>query len=361
MKITVAREEFSEALKDVLKATAVKPMQPILSGIYLKAENSTLEMQATDHSVGIISKIMANVEESGETVIIGRKLFEIVQKLSGATLTITADDKNAEIKSAGAKYNLLVFDAEDFPKIQREENLLTINLEQLALKKLIRKSAFAAAEKETSRPVFSGVMFELDGEKLTLAATNTHRLAVASMPLEENYSAEKNVIPAKVLQEVSGMMGAGGVVEISFSDKKVAFTFDNLFVTTRLIADNFPPYEKLLNSDRPISAQLLKEDFFGALERVSVIAKEHNYEMVKLEFGDGVKISSSSPEIGTAEEFVTANVEGGELEIGFNYEYLLDVLKVMESEEVSISMSSNLAPLDFQEENFRYIVTPVRY
>ena len=104
MKFTVARKEFADALKFVLKAVAVKTQTPILAGVYFKAENSTLELQATDHSLGIITKVPANVEESGETVIIGKKFFEMVLKLTGDTLTITADDTNAEIKSAGTKY-----------------------------------------------------------------------------------------------------------------------------------------------------------------------------------------------------------------------------------------------------------------
>ena len=230
MKIIVARKEFADALKNVLKAVAVKSQTPILSGIYLKAENSTLELQATNNSVGIISKVPAVVEEDGEIVILGKKLFEIVQKLSGDTLTITADDKDAEIKSAGTKYNLLVFKAEDFPKIKQEENLQRFKLLQSKLKRLIKQTAYAAADdKDTSRTIFTGVLFNVEGEKLTLAATNTHRLAVVSATLDNPFGDKKVIVPAKVLQEISAMIDTEGMVEFAFTEKNAIFVFDNLF------------------------------------------------------------------------------------------------------------------------------------
>ena len=362
MKIIVARKEFADALKNVLKAVAVKSQTPILSGIYLKAENSTLELQATNNSVGIISKVPAVVEEDGEIVILGKKLFEIVQKLSGDTLTITADDKDAEIKSAGTKYNLLVFKAEDFPKIKQEENLQRFKLLQSKLKRLIKQTAYAAADdKDTSRTIFTGVLFNVEGEKLTLAATNTHRLAVVSATLDNPFGDKKVIVPAKILQEISAMSDDSGMVEFAFTEKNAIFVFDNLFVTTRLISGDFPNFSNLLNLEHNIFVKVNPEEFLQALERVSVIAKETDYEMVALLLnGDGLKISSTSAEVGTAEEFVSAEVEGGELDIAFNYNYLTDVLKVIDAEKIEIGMSGTLKPIDFQLDNFRYIVTPVR-
>ena len=138
MKITVARKEFADALKFVLKAVAVKFATPILAGVYFKAEGSTLELQATDYGLGIITKVPASVEAEVETVILGKRLFEMVLKLSGDTLTITADDTNAEIKSAGTKYNLLVLNPADFPKIKREENLQLFKMRHLR-RQMIKK------------------------------------------------------------------------------------------------------------------------------------------------------------------------------------------------------------------------------
>ena len=196
---------------------------------------------------------------------------------------------------------------------------------------------------------------------MTLAATNTHRLAVVSATLDNSLGDKKVIVPAKILQEISAMLETEGEVKISFSDKTANFIFDNLFVTTRLISGDFPNFSNLLNLEHNIFVKVNPEEFLQALERVSVIAKETDYEMVALLFnGDGLKISSTSAEVGTAEEFVSAEVEGGELDIAFNYNYLTDVLKVIDAEKTKIGMSGTLKPIDFQENNFRYIVTPVR-
>ena len=362
MKFTVARKEFADVLKNVLKAVAVKTMTPILAGVYLKAEGSTLELQATDYNLGIISKVAANVEESGETVIIGKKLFEMVLKLTGDTLTITADDTNAEIKSAGTKYNLFVINPADFPKIKREENLQFYKMRQTEFKNLVRQSAFAADnDKDTSRPIFTGVLFSFEGENLTLAATNTHRLAVVSTTLDNPFGDKKVIVPAKVLQEISAMIDTEGMVEFAFTEKNAIFVFDNVLVTTRIISGEFPNFNNLLNAERNIAVTVSPQEFLQALERVSIIAKEAEYNTVGLDFADNkIKISSTSADVGEAEEYIPAEVEGGELQIFFNYKYLTDVLKVIDAEKVKIGMSGTLAPIDFQLDNFRYIVTPVR-
>ena len=369
MKLTVARKEFADALKNVLKAVAVKTQTPILAGVYFKAESSTLELQATDHSLGIVSKVAANVEESGETAIVGKKLFEIVLKLSGDTLTITSDDTKAEIKSAGTKYNLVVLNPADFPKIKQEESTKEILLRQRNFKNLLKKTTFAAADdKETSRPIFTGVLFKVEGENLTLAATNTHRLAVVTEKISEVEGNLEYLIPAKTLQEISTMLDEVGEIKISFSDKNAFFAFNNFLVTTRLISGNFPDFSKLLNEKRSISVTVSPQDFLQALERVAIIAKETKYNTADLDFADNeIKISSTSADVGKAEENVPAEIEGGEftrsvfiLQISFNCKYLTDVLKVIDAEKIKIGMSGALAPLDFQENNFRYIVTPVR-
>ena len=361
MKFTVSKKEFADALKFVNKACAVKSNTPILSGIYLSAAESCLEIQATDNTVGIIAKIPVNVEKSGATVILGKKLFEVVTKLGGEIVTISTNENLVEISSEGTKFDLLTFNADDFPKIKVEENAQTFTLTKFSFKNLVSKTAFAAA-KDDARPIFTGVLFKSDGERLTLVATNTHRLAVMS----EKISAEEFefIVPAKVLQDISAMFDVGGKVKIGYGTGKITFTFDNLLVTARIIAGIYPPFERLLNEEKNIFATVEIAEFKNALERVAVIAKESEYQCVYLTFGDnGLKISASSNEVGKAEEFISAKIDGGELEIAFNVKYWLDVLKVLDAEKIIIGLTKPLAPVDVKivgDDSFHYVVTPVR-
>ena len=220
MKITVARKEFADTLKIMLKAVAVKSQTPILSGIYFSASGSCLEMQATDNSVGIISKLPANVEENGEVVILGKKLFEVVQNLAGDTVTVSTDDKEAEISSAGSKFKLLMYKPEDYPKIKQEESTTTFTLRQHILKKMIKQTAFAADNsKEPARPLYTGVLFQLSGEEITFAATNTHRLAVVYDKLCEPVDESDFIVPAKILQDISAMLNDTGEVKINYTGR----------------------------------------------------------------------------------------------------------------------------------------------
>ena len=364
MKITVARREFAEALKVVTKAVAVKSQTPILSGIYLSAFGSCLEMQGTDNSVGIIAKIPANVEESGEAVILGKKLFEVIQKVAGETVTITTDDKDAEISSAGSKFKLLVYKSADFPKIEVEESTNTFTLRKFSLKKMIKQTAFAADKRPDARPMYTGVMFRLKGEEITLAATNTHRIAVVYGKLRVPAENELEfIVPAKILQENSAVLDDTGEVKISCTGKTANFTFDNLFVTARLIAGSFPPFEGILNEEKTIAVSVVREEILKALERVSVIGKETDYQTVSLLFDKNIKVSSSSPDVGNAEEYVVATITGGELDISFNYNYLTEALKVMDADKIQIGLSGNLKPIKITpvgDDSFHYVVTPVR-
>lgn len=365
MKITVSRKELADALKFVNKACAVKSQIPIMSGIYLSATESCLELQATDNTLGIIAKIPANVETEGATVIVGKYFLETITKLNGDTVTISTGDNLAEIASEGTKYNLLKMSAEDYPKIQQEENLQVFTLSQRKLKNLIRRTYFSAdLLKTTSRAIFAGVLFQFGDENLTLAATNTHRLAVMSENISAPIDELKFIVPAKILQEISSMLGDSSEIKISYTGKTANFIFENYLVTARLISGQFPPYERLLNEEKNIFATVEVSEFRKALERVEVIAKETEYQTVALKFADNeLKISATSPEIGKVEEFISAEISGGELDIAFNIGYWLDVLKVLDTEKIIIGMTKPLAPAEVKivgDDSFQYIVTPVR-
>ena len=350
MRITISRKELADALKFVNKACVVKSQIPIMSGIYLSATESCLELQATDNTLGIIAKIPANVEENGATVIVGKYFLETISKLNGDTVTISTGESLAEIASGGTKYNLLKMSA------QQEENLHIFTLSQRKLKNLIRRTYFSAdLSKTTSRQIFTGVLFQFGGENLTLAATNTHRLAVMSEKISVPVDELKFIVPAKILQEISAML-EDGEIKISYTGKTANFIFANYLVTARVISGEFPPYERLLNEEKNIFATVEVDEFRKTLERVEVIAKESEYQTITLKF-------ASSNEVGKVEEFISAEISGGELDIAFNIGYWLDVLKVLDTEKIIIGMTKPLAPAEVKmvgDDSFQYIITPVR-
>ncbi len=366
MKFSCYKSDLNEALQFVIRAVAVKPMTPILAGIYLKAEGSMLELQANNFSTGIITRIPVNTEERGETVVSGKRFQEFVRNMPDDTITISDEGNTLMIESGGASVGLLTMAAEDFPKVKTPETENSFKIRTTTLKSLIRKTVFAVA-KEDSRPIFTGCCFEVKGNKISLVATNTHRLALAKELLNEEYADCSFVVPAETLRGLMYRIDPNDIenyVTINYSARYLTFTFDNVFVTSRLIEGIFPPYDRVIPADSATQVIVDADDFKQAVEFVALMSKETEYNTVKFFFADGsIEISSTSPEIGDATKNVDAKIDGADLEISFNVNYIVDVLKVLESDRLLIELNDRFSPAKFSEpENplYVYVATPVR-
>lgn len=367
MKITCNKNELTNALQIVARAVASKPQTPILSGIYLRAEGTTLELQATNYEIGLVARIEADIEEPGELTVGGRYFQEVVRKLPGENvkLTCTADEKIIHIESAMAKFTLLSMNAAEFPTIQPLEGNLDFAIKDNILRDLIKKTVFACSTDE-ARPVFTGCSLEVVENKVTMAATNTHRLSVKSETFDQSIGNIKVIIPSRILQELLHTMSSDipTDVKISCSYNQISFSFDNLYMTSRLIEGQFPNYRGVIP---PKFATHVKTDtaaFSAAVDRISLIARAGVYNTIKLEFaGDQIHITSNNPEIGNAEEYIPAEIDGPDIAIAFNAQYIIDVLKNIDSKTCRIGLNQPLSPASIQEEDddsFVYIVTPVR-
>lgn len=368
MKFTCSKNELADALSAVSRAVAVKPPTPIVSGIYIKSEGSTLELQANNFSLGIITKIPVNTEDPGEIVVVGKFLSEIIRKLPGETVTIShkKGESLVNIQSESAAFTLLAMSAEDFPKVKTQEAFNSFKLRTSTFKNLVRKTAFACSTDE-SRPIFTGCFLEINGNSVTMAATNTHRLAVVKETISEEIEELKFIIPSSTLKDflkIADSSAPESFVTVDCTNKFIAFTFDNVFMTSRLIEGQFPPYDKVIPSSSEIFAEINISELSSAVDRVAVISKETEYNTVRFIFSEnGLDISSTSPEVGKAEEHVNAKVEGGNLDISFNVLYISEILKVLDGEVCKFAMTKPLAPVDVRsvdDDNFIYVVTPVR-
>ncbi|MBR4152444.1 MAG: DNA polymerase III subunit beta [Selenomonadaceae bacterium] len=366
MKFSCYKSDLTEALQFVIRAVAVKPMTPILAGIYLRAEGSMLEIQANNFSTGIITRIPVNTEVAGEVVVVGKRFQEFVKNMPDDTITFFDEDNTLSIESGGASVELLTMPASDFPKVKTPETDHSFKIRTTALRDLIKRTAFAVA-KDDSRPIFTGCCFEIKGDTISLVATNTHRLALAKEQLGESYEDCSFVVPADALRGIMLRIDPNDVenyVTINYSVRYLTFTFDNVFVNTRLIEGMFPPYEKVIPSSSSTKVKVDTAAFKKAVEFVALISKETEYNTVKFTFGDGgIKITSNSPEIGGAGQNVEAEIDGDDLEISFNVTYIADVLKIVDAKQLDIALNDKYSPAAFTEpgnDKYIYIATPVR-
>jgi DNA polymerase-3 subunit beta len=389
MKLKCNKTDLNNAVQTVQKAISSKSTMPVLTGIYLSAKDGKLTMEATDYEIGISCTINSDVKTSGNIVLSGRYFQELVKKLPGDTVEISQskEDRTIKISSMMSEFNLLSMPAEEFPvlnrihKQQNENNVSnSIKVKDNVLRELIKKTVFACAN-EDSNPVYTGALLENTLKDIRMAATNTHRLAVkkilqpAAVTKDDvdNYIAGKQtdklcrlIIPAKVLNELARLMvyDLPVEVEIYWEKNKVSFIFENVYFESRLIEGKYPEYSKVIPEKFNTIATIDVSLFYDAVERVSLMAKDGDYNVIKFAFTkECVNITSSNPGVGKAYESVPIKLNGDEIEISFNAKYIIDILKNITSENIIFSLNTPLSAACIKpddEEEYVYIITPVR-
>ena len=367
MKFTCQKNELAGAISIVSKALSSKPQMPILSGIYLRATDHQIEIEATDFELGIIVAIDAEIAQPGQMTLPGRYFQAVIHKLPGDTVSIDEDSeaKSVRIQSDAANYTLRTMNASEYPCIHRLEGDLHVTIKDNILRSLVKKAAFACSNDE-SRPIFTGVYMDIDQNTLTMAATNTHRLAVKKETFDAPIGAIKLIIPAKVLTELQHILTSEipSDVEVTCSLNQVSFAFENIYMTSRLIEGAFPNYRNVIPQNLTVKVEAKTSELSAAMDRVSLISRANDYNVVKLDFHDSeLHISSSNPDIGHAEETIPVAIEGDAIQIAFNATYLVDVLKALDGETCTISLHQPLSPITITEPDdpdFIYVATPVR-
>ncbi len=368
MKFYCSKTMLQHAVQAVQKAIATKTPLPILTGVYLSATNNTLELQATDYEIAISCSIEANVEEPGKAVVSGRYFQELVRRLPGETVEISSNQEDSTLKVScnSANFNLLCFPYEEFPvieKIQTANNQLTIK--DNILRDLIKKTVFACATDE-SRPIFTGSLFEAENDSVKMVGTNTHRLALKKDIITPIDIPAKMIIPAKLLNELARILSSDvpSDVRIYWEKGHVAFAFDNIYLKSRLIEGSFPDYNRVIPDKFETVVFFEPQQFLDATERVSLMAKDSDYNIIKFHFDqDMITLSSNNPDVGKACETVPAAIQGPGIEIAFNAKYVIDILKNLGSDKAMMSFNNSISPACVRpadSEKYTYVITPVR-
>lgn len=367
MKFICQKTALVQALQTVSKAVSPKNQNPILSGIYIKAENNTIELQATDHELGVICKLEAEVLVSGITVVSGRIFQDVVRKLPGLNIEFeyNSQEKNIHLKSNRSQITLLSMSASDFPVLHKIEGNNSFSIMDNTLRELIEKTSFASSNEE-SRPVFTGCLLELNEESMVMVATDTKRLAVLSKVADESKGIRKMIIPSKILNEISKSLTSDipQQVQIKYNTNQISFEYDDTYICSRLIEGQFPDYHRVIPAEFKTRIKINTEEFRSVLDRVAIISRTNDYNIASMSFANGqVRITSDNPELGNAEEALAVEIDGEDIEISFNADFMVDVLKIINSKEFYMSLNTPLSPAAIripEDESFTYIITPVR-
>ena len=365
MKFSCYKKDLVDALQLVSRAVAVKPSTPILSGIYINVKGSTVELQANNHSTGIVSKIPAGVESEGSVVVSGKRFFDFVRGISGDTISIKLDDTVLTIVGSGSKVELHTMDSDTFPTVQLPDSQFRFTVNAADLKGLIKRTVFAVS-KEESRPIFKGCNFSIDGNCISVGATNTHRLTTMQIKAEMDCPPCQFVVPAESLTALLSKLEVAGNsnVTIYYTERTVAFQFDTHLITSRLIEGNFPSFDRVIPKETAINVTVDTGEFADAVNFIAIMARERQHKDIKFFIdNDGIRVSAESDDIGEAIKDVEAQVVGGSITISFNVDYITDILKVIDKPQLNIGLNGEYEPITISEPdnpNYLYVVTPVR-
>lgn len=378
MNFTINRSAFISQLNNVLRAISSKTTIPILTGLKMVVNEDNIVLTGSNSDITIESVISANdanndltIEDTGAIVLPARFFSDIVKKLPDKKVTIEVTSGfQADITSGSAKFQINGQDAENFPHLPEIETNKSVTLPNDILKEVIRQTVIAVSKQE-SRPILAGVHMTLKDGVLTAVATDSHRLAQRKVVLEniDNGIDFDVIIPGKSMEELSGMISdVHEDVQMQVTENQVLFIFGNTHFYSRLLEGNYPETSQLIPQTADTTVELEAGTFLSSIERASLLSHESRNDVVKLSLKPSenfVRISGDSPDIGTVEEeVVTSALDGNDLEISFNPNYMKDALRSFGQATIKISFTSPLRPFTLvpteDQENFVHLITPVR-
>lgn len=375
MKFTIQRDYFITQLNDTLKAISPRTTLPILTGIKMDVTDNKIVLTGSDSEVSIEITIPAeinheeivNIEETGAIVLPGRFFVDIIKKLPAPTVTIETNSQfQAKIISGQSEFNLSGLDSDQYPLLPQVSEDAAMSLPIKVLKNIIRQTNFAVSTSET-RPVLTGVNWLIKDNELSCTATDSHRLALRRLALEDNTVDNMNVIiPGKALSELNKIVNDDDeTIDIFFASNQVLFKVGHINFISRLLEGNYPDTSRLFPESFETSLTIDNGDFFHAIDRASLLAREGGNNVIKLAADESmVELSSTSPEIGTVKEAVnTSNFEGQGLKISFNSKYMMDALKAIDNDEVSVEFFGTMRPFILKpkdDDNVIQLILPIR-
>ena len=363
MKFICEKQKLQEGISIASKAITGKTTMPILEGIYITAKNNELTLIGSDMDVSIETKVQANVQEEGMLVIYSRIFGEIIRKLPNSEVVIeTLENEIMQITCEKSVFNLVYMNGEDYPELPKINENLSVEVPQNILKSMIKGTSFAIAQDET-RPILQGILFEVKNKNLNLVALDGYRLAIRSEFLDNDSDVEV-VIPGKTLNEVSRILeDTSEIVKITFTNNHILFNLNDTKVVSRLLDGKFVNYISLLPQEHKIYIDVNKQQLQNFIERASLMAKDINSNLIKLDVQEENIIITSNSQLGKVREELNVNLQGESIQIAFNSRYLLDVLKNIDGDEVVLEMTSGVSPCVIKcknTDNSKYLVLPVR-
>ena len=367
MIFTCEKSVLQEACNITSRAVPTKSPVPAMEGLLIETgDEGKVKITAYDLKKAIYTYINADVGEPGTMVPNARFFGEMLRRMPDGIITVSCDDNNSiYVKCGKSEYNFPGLDGSEYPEIPVLDIKNSVQIPQRILKNMISRTLFAVA-KEEIRPIYTGTLFEIIDNELTLVSVDGYRLARRSEMLTqcrlENCSF---IVPGFALNDIEKICeDSSENVQITVGEKHISFSIGDTVVITRRLEGEFLNHRKSVPNDFRYIVKVKKQDLTATIERVSLILSESNTIPVKISFGDEKLSCQCISPIGKAQDICPCAGSGDNLEIGFNDRYLLDALKAAETDELSVCVNTSSSPCVIKSgdnsNSFAYMILPVR-
>lgn len=363
MKVICDGLDLSDAVLKVSKALSVKAVNPALEGIKITASGDSLTLVATDMELTIERKIKADVLMEGETVVVGKYFVDFVKKLEKEQVELSRlYDAQLQIKYSDSESELQVYPVQNFPTIDKKENQNYFKISQAQFKGMVEKVALSCSN-DDSRPILKGCLFEIENGDLTCVALDGFRMSVVKTPVEASGNF-KAVIPSRTLNEIVRLLEKDDQeLTVNIQKNSLSVEVENSVIYSRLIEGEFVKYNHILPTSFENVVTVNKDAFLSSIERASIVARNDRYNLIKLDVKEDVMNVSAKSEVGFVNENVNVNLKGKDITIAFNGKYIMDFLKICNTDFINLNLNSPIDPCvitSVVEERFLYLVLPLR-
>ena len=365
MKFSCEKYLLQGACTVASRATASKSTIPALEGLLLEADLG-LTVTGYDLRKGIYTRIEADVAEKGSIVVGARFLGEMLRRLPDGIVSITTDEHlNVTVKCGRSEFNFIGINPADFPEMPHVEGVNNVTVPQGILRSMINQTIFAVATND-ARPIYTGTLFEISADVLTLVSVDGYRLAKRSEKIEKGHMEDCSfVVPGSALNDIERICAdEEGEVSIAVGSKHILFTIGDTVVISRRLEGEFLNYRKSIPEAFRFVVKVERGEFMSSIDRVALIISEKNSSPVRLTFSDDAIRCLCMTPIGKAEDLCSCEGSGDGLEIGFNDRYLMDALKAAAADKLDLCLNSASSPCIVRaadgSDKFTYMILPVR-
>lgn len=365
MNVICSKEKLLEGINIVLKAVPARTTLPILECVLIIAENDTLKLLCNNLEMGIeTSKIEATVIKPGSVALDAKMFSEIVRKLPDGNISICNNENLTSIKSGRSEFKISSQNGDEFPKLPDVEKSEIYKILSDDFKDMVKQTIFSVSQDE-SKPILMGELFEVKNNKINMVALDGFRISLKSIDATESYKDINVVIPSKTLADIARILSSceNDYVYVYFTDKHALFELEACKIVTRLIDGKFLNYENIFTDDYKTFITTNRQEFLESVERAALISSDNKKNPIKFKIEDDKMIITSNTELDASYEELSINMDGEQLEIAFNPKYLIDALKAITSDDVSIQFTTSLNPCTIKpvdKTDAKYLILPLR-